>query len=285
MLDLLDQWEANYIKQLKDYDVMAWSDEEAFLRYPKHSWVYNKLLLSKSTGLVTFDLEKELPSVFPVIIKPIENKFGLSKGCYVAESLDEIEDYVGYIAQEYVFGTQYSTDMLLSKGQVKAHYTFITQKSKYDEIKCFVSNPFISYPIKTKIEKILNDYTGVVNVEFIDNQIIEIHLRPSLQFYDICGGFISKMPEFVKNGLIPRVKFEQTYSRVFRTRFDGVVKKVIIPENKPDGIRSLQFCWENGTKLSQTDPSLFRKRYMVINGTNLPIMENYGRLFKVILED
>ena len=93
------------------------------------------------------------------------------------------------------------------------------------------------------------------------------------------------MPEFVKTGLIPQLRFEQTFSRVFRTRYDGKVKKVVIPELKPKEVRSIQFCWENGYKLSETDPSLFRKRYMVINGTNLQKIEEYGKMFKVILED
>lgn len=285
MLDLLDQWEANYIKQLKNYDVMAWGDEEAKLRYPKHSWVYNKFLLAKHTNVETFDLEKEMPDVFPVVVKPIENLFGLSKGCYVAESPEEIEDFAGYMAQRYLFGTQFSSDLILANGKIQGHYTFITHKSKYDEITCFISNPFLSGDVRRKVEQILYDYTGVVNVEYIDDDIIEMHLRPSLQFYDICGKFIQQMPEFIKNGVIPKVKFEQTYSRVFRTRFDGIVKKVIIPENKPNEIRSIQFCWEDKYKLSETDPSMFRKRFMVINGTDLPTINNYGKLFKIILED
>jgi hypothetical protein len=285
VLNLLDKWESNYIKQLKDSGIMAWGDEEAKLRYPKHSWIYNKFLLSKYTNVETFDLQKELPNVYPVIVKPIENLFGLSKGCYIAESPLDIEDYAGFMAQKYLYGIQYTSDMAISKGEIKAHYTFITNKSKYDEITCFVSTPFLPYKVRKKVEQILHDYTGIVNVEYIEENIIEIHLRPSLQFYDICGNFIKQMPEFVKNGTIPKVKFEQTYSKVFRTRFDGFVKKVIIPENKPKEIRSVQFCWEDKYKLSETDPSMFRKRYMVINGTSLPIINNYGKMFKVILEE
>lgn len=283
MLDLLDSWEAKYIQQLKNYDVMAWSDEEAMLRYPKYSWVYDKELLSKSTGVYTVNLEKELPFFYPVIVKPKKNLAGLSKNCYIAESPDEIEDYQGFIAQEYINGTQGTTDLMIQNGKVKAYYSFITQKNKYDEIKCFTSTPFFSVAVRQNIERILHDYTGIANVEYIDNRIIEVHLRPSLQFYDICGGFISAMPNFINNGSVPNVKREQTYSRVFRTRHDGVVKKVVIPDFKPHSIRSIQLCYDDKLPLSSTDPSLFRKRYMVINGTNLQEIEDFSKHIKVVL--
>ena len=283
MNQYLDKWEARYLNNLKNKDTLAWSDEEAIFRYPKYSWVYNKLLLSKHTKLITFDLEKELPSIYPVIVKPIENLLGLSKNCYVAESFEEIEDYNGYIAQQYLYGTQYTTDLMILNGKVVAYYTFVTHKSKYDEIKCFVSTPFFSYNVRKKVEEILFDYTGIANVEYIEDSIIELHLRPSLQFYDICSNFISSMPEFIINNTVPKLRFEQTFSRVFRTRFNGKVLKSITPKIKPKEVRSVQLCWENNINLSQTDNSLFRKRYMVINGTDLNVINDYGRLYKIIL--
>lgn len=283
MIHLLDSWESKYIRNLKDYDVLSWDDEEAKMRYPKHSWVYNKYMLAKATGVFTLDLEKEMPSFYPVIVKPMENLYGLSKNAYVAESPDEIEDHVGYIAQEYLNGLQGTTDLVIANGKVQGHFSFITSKSRYDEIKCFTSTPFFNNNVKNTVERILFDYTGIANVEYIDDKVLEIHLRPSLQFYDICGGFISQMPRFITDGTIPSPKFEQTYSRVFRTRRDGIVKDVKIPNYKPSCIRSIQMCYDNGKLLSETDPSFFRKRYMVINGTNLQDIESYASEIKVML--
>lgn len=112
-----------------------------------------------------------------------------------------------------------------------------------------------------------------------------MHLRPSLQFYDISGGFLEQMPDFVTKGLVPKVNFEQTYSRVFRTRHDGYVSKAHIPPQKPSGVRSIQLCWNDGQKLSETDSGLIRHRYTVVNGNDLTEIENYGKMVKIVLED
>lgn len=282
MLDYLDDWESKYIKNLKDYDVMAWSDPEAELRYPKYNFVYDKYLLSKYTKVYTVDLEKELPKLYPVVVKPRKNMQGLSKNAYIACSYDEIEDYQGYIAQEYLSNRQYTSDLLLRDGKVVAHYSFITHKNMYHEIKLFSSIPFMSPKVAKKVAEILPNYTGVVNVEYIGTSIIEMHLRPSLQFYDICGGFIATMPSFVKNpNVLPSISFESTFSRVYRTRHDGKVQNVNMPQFKPSTVRSVQLAWEDGYLLSETDLSLFRKRYLIINGTSLPDIENYGNMFKI----
>lgn len=279
----IEPWEWQFIEDLKDKELMAWCDEEAINMYPKHSWVYDKQLLSNSAGLTCHDLEKELPKHFPVIVKPRQNLDGLSKDCYVATSEDEIEDFKGFIAQELVQGPQFSADFICIDGQVKCFFAFQAHKSAYGEIKLFSATPFFSALVQQDIARILKGYTGAGNVEFIGNKIIELHLRPSLQFYDICGGFISKMPEFIRTGNLPSFRFERTFSRVYRTRFDGCPEALKIPSKKPLTVRSVQLAWKEGQKLSQTDMSLFRRRYLVINGTDLDDIEDYGKQFKIKL--
>lgn len=280
----LDSWELQYVRGLKDNDVMAWADPQAKLMYPKHSWVYDKLLLSSYTGVETWNLEDGLPDKYPVIVKPRENLFGLSKNCYIAHSEDEVEDFVGYIAQEILTGMQLSTDLCIVDGNVAANYGFTTHKNSYGEIKLFTSTPFPQHSFDG-LEEILKGYTGIANVETVGGKIIEVHLRPSLQFYDICGGFIEQMPEFITKGVLPKVSYERTYSRVFRTRHDGYVSKAHIPSQKPPGVRSIQLCWTDGYKLSESDPGLIRHRYMVINGTDLTEIEKFGRMVRIHLKE
>lgn len=277
-----DQWELQYIKNLKDNHLLAWDDETAWSMYPKYNWVYDKMLLSNITGIPTWDLEKEVPTVFPVVCKPKTNFCGLSKGAYIASSIDEVEDFEGYIAQKYLNGTQFSTDILLNRGEIVDYFTFITHKNNYDELKMFSSTPFTNNRVINKVAFFLKDYIGVCNVEYIDNHIIEIHLRPSLQFFDICGGFIKQIPEFIKNpdNFKKKSKFEQTFSRVFRTRFNGVPEVLKLP-TPPSEVRSVQLAWEDGYKLSKTDPSLFRKRYLIINGDDLQKIEDYSKTIKI----
>lgn len=295
MIDI-DLWEYSYIKNLPNSHLVCWDDTTAKFMNPKHSWVYNKLFLAKKVSdlsrsnfkisnkakVETWDLSKEFPNLYPVVVKPIENLEGLSKNVYVASSFDEIEDFNGFIAQECLNGIQYTTDMLINKGEIVDYFSFITEKNFYGEIKLFYSTPFLSKTVRQVVQCILKGYSGVCNVEYIDDKIIEMHLRPSLQFYDISGGFLSRLPEFYKSGSYQKSKFEQTYSRVFRTRFDGNPEVLKLP-SQPKEIRSVQFTWEDGYRLSETDPSLFRKRYMVINGIDLSVIENYAKEIKIRL--
>lgn len=278
MIHLLDSWERKYIENLKDHDLLAWDDFTAWNRYPKHSWVYDKQALATFTGLITYDLEREIPdkAYYPYIVKPRTNFSGLSKDAYVVSSEDEIEDWEGMIAQKFLKGHQGTSDVVLLNGVILDSFSFTTHKNYYGEIKLFESNPFLPLSVADLIRKVFAGYTGVVNVEYIDGIVFEAHLRPSLQFYDICNGFISLLPSFVKTHAWEKVRFTKTYSRVYRTKHDGTPKVTKIP-TKPEGVSSVQLCWEDGKNISETDPSIGRNRYMVVNGTNLETIESFGK--------
>lgn len=279
MLHEKDLWEENYIKNLKDSHLVPWGDSDAFLRNPSYSHIYDKLLLSKLTNTIkVWDLEKEIPNIYPVMVKPRMNLFGLSKGSYVADSEEEIEDIKDMIAQEFANGVHYSTDYILSGGKIVASFTFVGDKNFYNDFVMWRSVPFPD-KISNYVEDVLKGYTGIANFESIDGKIIEGHLRGSLQFYDICGKLLDKMPEFIKTGNLDKIKFEQTYSKVLRTRHDGYVKVRTLPKLK-QGIRSVQLCFDKNIKLSETDPGSHRKRYCVINGTDLGKIEQYAKSLK-----
>lgn len=270
-----DKWEEAYIKNLRNADFLAWGDEEAFYRYPKHNFIYDKYLLSKTTKtLKVWDLEKEIPNKYPVYVKPKTNFFGLGKDSYVAFSKDEIEDVTGLIAQEFAEGTHYSTDFVLDRGKVIDCWTFVGHKNFYNDFTLWESVPFPD-SIRQYVENLLHDYTGICNFESINGKIIEGHLRGSLQFFDICGGLLEQMPKFIDKGTYTPVKFKNSYSKVLRTRHDGYVTIKKLPR-KPKSVASLQLAHESKLKLSTCDPSSFRKRFAVINGFNLKDIENYA---------
>jgi len=285
MIHLLDPWERQYIETLKDRELLAWDDYEAWQRYPKHSWVYDKQALAHFTGLVTYDLETEKPdpAYYPYIVKPRTNFSGLSKDAYVVSSEDEIEDWKGMIAQEFIEGHQGTSDVVLLNGSILDAFSFTTHKNYYGEIKLFESNPFFPLSVADKIRQLFAGYTGVINVEYIDGRIIEIHLRPSLQFYDICNGFLSLLPSFYKTKTWKKVPFIKSYSRIYRTKHDGTPKVNSLPE-KPKEVSSVQLCWEDGVKISESDPSLGRNRYMVVNGFDLQAIENFGNKCQILIK-
>jgi len=285
MTEDLDAWEEQYIKNLKDKDLLAWSDRAAWYRYPKHSWVYDKQALAHFTGLTTYDLEREIPdkAYYPYIVKPRTNFSGLSKDAYVVSSEDEIEDWEGMIAQEFLEGHQGTSDIVLLDGVILDSFSFTTHKNYYSEIKLFESNPFLPLSVADKVRQLFGDYTGVINVEYIDNRIIEIHLRPSLQFYDICNGFISLLPNFYKTKKWEKVPFIKSYSRVYRTKHDGTPEIKTMPP-KPEKVSSVQLCWEDGKPISETDPSIGRNRYMVVNGFDLQVIESFGNRCQILIK-
>lgn len=274
-----DFWEEQFIQNLRNNHVVAWGDSDAFYRNPKYCHVYDKLWLGKTySKLKTWDLEKEMPDQFPVYVKPRHNFYGLSKDSYVADSLEEIEDIDKMIAQEMAIGTHYSTDYVINRGSIVDSWTFIGHKNFYNDFILWESHPFPDQ-IRQTIRKILPFYTGICNVESIDGKIIEMHLRGSLQFYDICGGLLEQMPEFMLNGKYKKTGFEKTYSKVLRTRHDGYVTAKKLPE-KPSMVRSLQLCTTKGEKLSVDDPGSYRRRFAVINGTDLKAIENYATMLR-----
>lgn len=285
MFDDTDPWELELVKNLKDRELISLGDEEAWHRNPKYSHLYDKHILANLVGVKSYDLSTENvdPAYFPYIIKPRTNFDGLSKDCYVASSEEEIEDIEGMVAQECIKGQQFSADLIVRNGFILDHYAFMAHKNHYGEITLFESTPFIPNNIRNKISVLFKDYTGIVNCEYIEDKIIEVHLRPSLQFADISGGLINQLPDFTKTGEWQKLNYQKSYSKVYRTRFDGYVQEKGLLESsdsfvKPPTVQSVQRCWIQGKRLSDTDPSVsVRKRYLVINGYNLQDILNYGK--------
>jgi len=283
MISNLDKWEAKYIQNLKDKESIAWDDEEAYLRYPKWNFIYDKQILSNMAINTpkTWDLTLETPTTYPVYVKPRTNFYGLGKDSYVACSWDEIEDPLNSIAQQFLEGTHYSTDYVLKDGQIIDSWTFIGHKSFYNDFTLWESYPFPD-AIRGDVEDLLWGYTGIANFESIGGVIIEGHLRGSLQFYDISGGMLSKMPQFVNTGTYSPGKFKKTYSKVLRTKHSGKIEFSRVPY-KPKGVTSVQLCYEPGVPLNVTDPGAFRHRYAVINGTNKKIIDSYAKNLRKFL--
>lgn len=276
-----DPWEEQYIKNLKNSDVLSWGDSEAYDRYPKLNWIYDKYLLLKTLGQPVWDLEKEIPNKYPVIVKPRKNLFGLGKDCYFASFPSQIEKVVGMIAQPILTGQHISTDYVLINGKIGGMTSFIGYKDEYKEFYLWERTPYTA-KINHIIQNLFKEHTGVVNVETIGGKLIEAHIRPSLQFFDIDGGLQSQLPKVVLERKFERPKWYSSYSYVARTLHKGKINVKNIP-NKPKSIKSVQIAYD-GTSLSSTDPSAFRKRYAIINGTDLTQIEKYVNLLKRNIE-
>lgn len=286
MSKAIDFWEYQYIKDNPHQLLITWDDKTAYNRYQRTRWAYDKCYInSRYNKHKCYNLEKELPRKYPVMIKPNTNLTGLSRGAYKAYSKKDIRDRNGMIAQKFYEGTQYSTDVCIYKGEIVDYFTFIGHKDKNGSFICFESTTHIPKKV-LKIAKDCGLKNAIINIECIDNNVIEMHLRPSLQFYDICGNMIKNYLEQLANDIPPayykKSKYEKTYSYVLRRSTDitPIFRSRIW---KPIGVRSVQLCYEDGDKLSDIDQDEFSFRLACINGSDLDTILWYAKGLDIYL--
>lgn len=195
------------------------NDAHAWRLNPKHRHVYNKLHVALSQGL------KAAPSgVSPLLmglqaedkcfVKPIFNLGGMSLNTVsttattIAEStINQTNNNANNCAAgsfwcEFLEGPQTSSDVLILNGQAKwfAHTKAADERNNnrpiYWEIgaDCAALEPSIEKFVNRELE----GYTGLCNIEMIGNHIIEAHLRGSNAFFDYyCEGFMAAWVKLV----------------------------------------------------------------------------------------
>ena len=160
------------------------SDAEAWVKYPpKFTWVYNKLQLAQSQNILCGPMGVYPPSdAYPVVFKPIINLYGMSRSFKIVKSQDEYDSCIqdGLFWEPYFSGQQYTIDFTLHKGKVL--FTNILCSIPHRFLPgIFVLHRKVKRTIPTKVKKWVNKhlkhFTGNVNMEVIDSNIIEMHLR------------------------------------------------------------------------------------------------------------
>ena len=85
-----DPWRAQYFVDVACPDdiVIPTDDADAYRLFPAHRWIYNKLLVCETQGLVHGPHGIE-PSTFPVFSKPIFNLRGMGVGGRILHGREE----------------------------------------------------------------------------------------------------------------------------------------------------------------------------------------------------
>lgn len=248
--------------------VFVLSDEQAYEEYKDQRQWYDKLYLARNWS--------KIPTVTGnVVYKPKCNLEGMSKNCDYL-SLDDM------IIQEKVEGRHLSIDWLIHpKSTPTANMTWqrysVFQAHKDPENNSFYlfeSLPYIdSWEVYSTIDLIVKQlikdgYKGkFVNFEFIGPYLIEMHLRPSVQFIDIDGGLIRFG---FRGGDLPQQ--HESYSYVFRSSKNQRLIAFNHVDVLPMGISSYQICCERGKTLADYVQDKFTFRKFVINGVNKEII-------------
>jgi hypothetical protein len=171
-------------KKYKDFKVkLPTCDIEAYSRYPDYCHLYDRMWVSLSQNMVCAPLGVQ-PNKYPIVVKPIINLYGMSKGFDIIKTKQEYDKIcstsAGLFWQPYLKGVQKNLDMVIHKGKILFYHLLdsFPNKNLHGTFICHVpSNEQIPCIAVEWVHEHLSDYTGTVNMEIIGGYITECHLR------------------------------------------------------------------------------------------------------------
>jgi len=167
---------------------MPFFDKECYYRYPRFKHVYDKLWIVKSQGLPAGRLEKlkgkEGNVTYPIFIKPRWGHLSASsKNCFKVTNAEELKKYVDYknmMWSEFIEANEGMTDFILLDGKIVHQLTYVysDKQNGFSDVWKYVSPDSTPPPIIIEwVNQHLKEFTGVVNVQYRDEKIIEVGLR------------------------------------------------------------------------------------------------------------
>ena len=189
-----DPWRLQYFTDAAcpdDVDVPT-EDGDAYLWYPEHKWLYNKLAVAESQDLRCAPHGID-PTSFPVFSKPIYNMRGMGAGSRVIRTLKEYKavQRPGHMWMELLDGEHVSTDAAVVDGEVvwsrHCHGIAIGDGMFDHWVVEAAPRPELDAYVAAWARAKLTGYTGMLNVETIGGRIIEAHLRFADQWPDLYG--------------------------------------------------------------------------------------------------
>jgi hypothetical protein len=204
-----DPWRMQYFDSVPcPADVrIPTEDCDAWVWYPRESWIYDKLRIAQSQGL-DCGPHGIAPKDFPVFSKPIYNLKGMGVGSGALHSLVEYEaSYTpGHFWTELLTGEHVSTDCAVVDGVARwwGHATGnpFGPNGMFDYwIIHGESRPELEDYVGSWVGKHLRHYTGMLNVETLGGRIIEAHLRFADQWPDLYGkGWVEALVRLYAEG-------------------------------------------------------------------------------------
>ncbi len=232
------------------------NDNTAWLTFPDFRIIYNKLFLSEIQNLESNPIPI-IPNKFPIVIKPIINLSGMSKGFYKINNEKEYDNIVksnnlaGYFYQPYFSGQQFNYDIIIKDGKILDYFCVIShplENGMFDYHEFLPDNKKISMKNIRIIEDLLDSYTGFINVEIIDDYIIEAHLRINGDIFIYNKENINKLINFYitkeyNKIIIPEkiyfVPFFTDKINIDFTKIEYLLKEDYILDYKFDNINSI----------------------------------------------
>jgi hypothetical protein len=189
-----DPWRAQYFDGVPcPSDVVIPTDDpHAWTLYPRHRWIYNKLRVCETQGLVHGPHGIE-PPAFPVFSKPIVNLRGMGVGGRILHSREEYLKHQepGHFWMPLLSGTHLSSDIAVVDGEPRwwRHTAGVALgDGTFDYWTVGVdSDAAVEAHAGAWLRRHLAGHSGFVNLETIGGTIIEAHLRFADQWVDLYG--------------------------------------------------------------------------------------------------
>lgn len=167
-------------------------DGDAYRWNPAHRFVYNKLFVAESQGLACAP-HGIAPDRFPVFSKPIVNLDGMGLGSRVLQDAADYERHrqPGHMWMTLLEGEHRSSDAVVIDGE--AHWF------RHAHGQPLPGGMFDYWVVEARAQRQLEEYcsdwvarhlrgySGMVNFESVGGRIIEVHLRFTDQWPDLCG--------------------------------------------------------------------------------------------------
>jgi len=142
-------------------------------------WIYDKLILSRKMGYACGPAGVEVPKPDLYIVRPCVNILGMGRGAEIKFLGNNTRDLpAGYFWCEIFNGRHISVDYKNGKQQLTVEGFRNTKElwrfSRWEKVDDIIPLPPIFSSLTNKYE--------YINIEFIDNKPIEIHLRQNVDF-------------------------------------------------------------------------------------------------------
>lgn len=150
------------------------NDFQAIKLYDNLKYLYNKIFIAESQKI---KCGIEIPINYPVIVRPITNLYGMGKDAYFLYNINTIPK--DFFWCEIFKGNHISVDIFYNDNGILGCIAFQGFPGKlftFDYWE-YLPNYKLSNKIINWINNNLNSFKGVFNIELINDNIIECHLR------------------------------------------------------------------------------------------------------------
>ena len=196
------------VEEYKLSDKIILTDFDAWINHPNFNFIYNKMWIAKSQGLDhgPMGVYPE-ENIYPIIFKPIINLYGMSRGVKKIHNDEEYDENIkdGLFWEKFLIGEHNCVDIVIYKGEIIFCSSLISISNCDVNCGTFLyhhtkKDYTLPEHIELWIKHYFNNYSGCLNLEIINGNIIEAHLRLNGDFQMYDTNFVIQLHNLLEYG-------------------------------------------------------------------------------------